>query len=324
MKGVVLMYPTGTLLKTNDPAIYIVDNNQIRHIADLATYLSLGLHKKKLLKIKNSEIASLPTGQNISNWQDLSPDLKIVIKEHLLKYNLAVDIIIVNYNSLNYLEKCLQSIQEHTAYPYNIIIIDNNSTDNSQKYLVTLNNIIVIYNQKNKGCAAAWNQGIKAGGNRYILLLNPDTEVTPDWLYPLVKTSSANDDIAIIGTKHVNEKEEVIHAGVIRKNANKIIRRAYHDNPKTYAKPQDVIRIHGACFMIKRDLIPQLGYFDERYFLYSEETDYCLNAREKGYRVYYYPVKIYHYEKGARIDDKKRQEIRLESIRKFEEKWGRK
>lgn len=316
------MYPTGTLLKTDNPAIYIVDNDKIRHISNLATYLSFGFHKREFLKISTNEITSLSTGRAITNWQDLSNELKYFIKRHLIEYKLAVDIIIVNYNSHSYLKKCLQSIKKYTAYPHNIIIVDNNSTDNSKEYLATLNDIIVIYNQQNKGCAAAWNQGIKMGENRYIVLLNPDTEVTPNWLYPLVKVASANKDIAVIGTKHLNKDEGVIHAGVLEIEGKNINRRATYDSPDTFAKPQEVSRIYGACFMIKRDLIPQLGYFDERYFLYAEETDYCLNARKKGYRVYYYPVKIYHYEKGARIDNKKRQEMKLKSVHEIKRKWG--
>ncbi|QTL99459.1 glycosyltransferase [Iocasia frigidifontis] len=318
------MYSTGTLLKTDNPAIYIVDNNEIRHITNLASYISFGFQEKDYRKISEQELSRLNPGKPIGDWGDLSPDLKLYIKEHLWREKLAVDIIIVNYNSLPHLKKCLHSIYTNTDYPYNIIIIDNNSTDKSREFLARLNNITVVYNQKNRGCAAAWNQGIKKGSNNFIVLLNPDTEVTIDWLYPLVKTAAANQDIALIGTKHVNENEAVIHAGVIKKNNEFIIRKHPRDNPDVYNEPGDVARIHGACFMIKRELIPKLGYFDERYFLYSEETDYCLNAQNKGYRIYYYPVKIYHYEKGASIDQQKRQKIRLESIDKFKKKWGTK
>lgn len=235
---------------------------------------------------------------------------------------MSADIIIVNYNSKECLTRCLESIEKYTVYPYQLIIIDNNSNDGSQSYLKNITTAKVIFNNRNRGCAAGWNQGIETGKNEHIVLLNPDTLVTPGWLTQLIRTAETDNMIGVVGTKHLNENNEIIHAGVIKKNGKLINRKSGINSPTTFNHAIDVDRIYGACFMIKRSLIPVLGLFDERYFLYGEETDYCLKARKKGYRIMYSPVAIYHFCEGSKIPRLKRRQLQHQSIKLFRDKWG--
>lgn len=339
------------LIQGKEPEIYIKDQGQIRHISNPKVFKSMGLDYIKINKIPEKELRSFPEGGPVSGFNDLSPELKEIIISHIYKYNLYADIVIVNYNTLTHLKRCLKSIYENTFYPYRIIIIDNNSSDGSCDYLNKIKNELalthdqlkvdkskqytfvqnflnnnktgnftLICNDLNIGCASAWNQGLRIGKGIYIVLLNPDTEVTPYWLYPLIK-EAVKEDIAIVGTKHVNRSEKVIHAGVISKDNTLINRTAIKDGPNVYSKPIDVEFVYGACFLIKRNLIPDLGFFDEDYFLYAEESDYCLNARKKGFRVRYCPVKIYHYEKGAPINPEERNKHLNKSLQHFKNKW---
>jgi GT2 family glycosyltransferase len=310
------------LIKGEGPEIYLRNNNIIRHVTNPNTFYSLGLQYLEINKINNNELNNFQKGGYISNYKDLNPELKDKIAYILKSNKLSVDIIIVNYNTQKYLKNCLNSIYQNTEYPFNIIIVDNNSTDGSRQYLKNLKNIKTIINTKNIGCAAGWNMGIKEGNNKYIVLLNPDTIVTPGWLYPLVKTAVSDPKISIIGTKHVNANEIVIHAGVIKENNKLINRSGVRDNPGIFSNSIDIEAVFGACFMIKRDLIPVLGLFDERYFLYAEESDYCINARKKGYRIVYCPSKIYHFERGAPMNPENRHFYHKKSIELLNKKWG--
>lgn len=237
----------------------------------------------------------------------------------------SVDIIIVNYNTQEYLKDLIRSIKRHTRYPYRLIIIDNKSTDNSKDYLdqIKARGVKVIYNQSNLGTSKAWNQGIKLGSGKYIMILNPDTRVTPNWLTRLIAYAEEDEKIAIVGTKQVNQNNMIVHAGVIEKNGQAIARGiGEKDHPGKFNKPVDCLHICGACLLIKRKHIPVLGYFDERYFLYAEETDYCRHARLVGFRVICTPVTITHFTEGSPLNRNKRHQMHMKSVDLYNQKWA--
>lgn len=239
-----------------------------------------------------------------------------------------VDIVIVNYNTRTFLEGCLNSIQRNTDYPHNLIIIDNHSTDSSRAYLDKIRHskgITVIINEENYGCARAWNQGIRAGTGKYILFLNPDTLVTPQWLSKMVACAESDPKIAVVGNKQVDLNGVINYAGVVMEKGKVIWRGVGEkDGPDRYNQMCDCIDVCGACYLIKRELIPVIGVFDERFFLYAEESDYSHRVRLLGYRVVYCPVTIVHFKQGAPLDGKERQQQRERSSRLFAEKWSRK
>ncbi|AZR72018.1 hypothetical protein BBF96_00510 [Anoxybacter fermentans] len=236
-----------------------------------------------------------------------------------------VDIIIVNYNTCSFLKKCIKSIEEHTRYPYRLIIIDNNSKDGSKEYLDRLKQkgVTVIYNNENLGTSKAWNQGIKIGKGKYILFLNPDILVTPYWLTKMVACAESDKKIAVVGTKQVDQNGNIIYAGVIEKDGQYIFRgRGEKDEPTKYNQICDCATVSGACYLIKREYLSKIGYFDERFFMYAEETDYSYRARLLGYRVVYCPVTIIHYREGTPINPEKRYQMRQKSDKIFNEKWA--
>ncbi len=239
--------------------------------------------------------------------------------------NNYVDIIIVNYNTLKYLKNCLESIKTQTTYPYRLLIIDNNSQDGSKAFLKSLNqgDVSVILNGQNLGCAKAWNQGIKMSKGKYILFLNPDTIVNSGWLTSMVECAESDSQIAVVGNKQVNEYGRIIHAGVVYENGTLVYRGYGEQNDSNkYNQVWDCVDVCGACYLIKRSIIQKIGLFDERFFMYAEETDYSYRAREKGFRVVYCPVTIIHYKDGSPISDQKRQTLHMRSRKLFEQKWG--
>lgn len=237
-----------------------------------------------------------------------------------------VDIIIVNYNTRGYLEGCLSSIQRHTDYPHKLIIIDNNSTDDSKVFLEKIKNspgVTVIYNKENVGTARAWNQGIRTGDGKYLLFLNPDTLVLPNWLKKMVQVAESDPKIAVVGNKQIDQNGIINYAGVIEHNGQPNWRGAGEkDAPGKFAEVCDCLDVCGACYLIKRALVPTIGYFDERFFLYAEESDYSRRVKQLGYRIVYAPTTIIHFKNGVPISHEERQKLRQRSSKAFQEKWG--
>ncbi|MCL4494489.1 MAG: glycosyltransferase family 2 protein [Firmicutes bacterium] len=240
--------------------------------------------------------------------------------------NNRVDIVVISYNCVDYLKRCINSIERYTDYPYALWIVDNASTDGTQEYLHTLSRATVIPNPVNRGYAQACNQGARLGTGRYILFLNADTEATPGWLSPLVKCFESDSHIAVVGPKLVNYDNKIVGAGVVGANGSPLIRGWMEpDDPDRFAVQTDCLSVCGAAYMIRRDLIPELGLFDEHYFFYFEETDYSYNARYNGYRVVYCPASRMYHAVAASSQDKTPEQLRglfMESERYFQQKWG--
>lgn len=239
--------------------------------------------------------------------------------------NRHVDIIIVNYNTRVHLEQCIHSIQQNTYHPYRLIVVDNASTDDSRAYLKKVDHqgIRVVYNQDNLGTSRAWNQGIRWGSGEYILLLNPDTRVTSGWLNKMVHCAESDSRVAVVGAKQIDQFGNIIYAGVVERNGSQIPRgRGEKDHPTKYNQPCECATVSGACYMIKRNLLPKIGYFDEQFFMYAEETDYSFRVRLLGYKVFYCPVTILHYREGSPMDPHRRKQLRKESDQIYNEKWA--
>lgn len=240
-----------------------------------------------------------------------------------------VDLVIINYNTLDYLKDCLNSIAQHTSSPHKVIIVDNGSIDGSLEYLRKIKDVTLIENEQNGGYARACNQGIAAGKNEYVVILNSDIKVTKGWLQPLIDTLKSNPDIGVVGPKMINELKQIVGAGVTKLDA--------FCGPRGWMAPdreglfdvqEDCYSVGGACYMIRRKALTRVGAFDENYFFYFEETDLSLRMLEKGYRVVYCPKsKIVHYHEGS-LDKNNVQERSQrnfffeESQKRFTRKWN--
>lgn len=234
------------------------------------------------------------------------------------------DIIIVNFNTRKYLAACLESLRAHTgpAADYRIWVVDNGSTDGSRALIRSTQGVNGIFNHANRGYGAACNQGIKRGCGEYIFLLNSDTMVTPGWLSPLLKLL-ADPQTAVVGPRLVTPDGFLVGAGVVGTNSHPVIRGwGEPDNPDSYREVTECLSVGGACMGIKRALLPELGYFDEHYFHYFEETDYCYNARFHGYKVLYCPdSKVIHRVFGSCRNHRRLQQYFREGERYFQKKW---
>lgn len=241
-----------------------------------------------------------------------------------------VSIVIPVLNKIEYTQRCIEAIyRDNTSVNFEVIIIDNGSTDGTKKYLNSLNkeNLIVISNTKNLGFVDACNQGVDFSNGKYIVFLNNDTVPLKNWLEEMVLTIKQDNSIGIVGAKLIYPNDTLQEAGGIIWNDASGWNYGRGDNPN---KPQynflkEVDYCSGACMIITKKLFLEVGGFDKRYSpAYYEDTDLCFSVRKLGYKVIYNPfIEIIHFEgitagKDVSTGLKKYQEINKV---KFTDKW---
>lgn len=212
--------------------------------------------------------------------------------------NPLVSIVIVNYNGQKFLEKCLQSLTQTNYKNYEIIVIDNNSTDDSIDFIK--NNFLKIQLlelNKNFGFAIPNNMGAKIAKGKYLVFLNNDTTVTPDWLTELVSALENNNEITI------GQSLLVLPNGNIDSSGDYIdeIGRAYSstDHPKEI---RHILSARAACMILRKDIFLDMGGFDENYFASFEDIEFGWRAWLWGYTVSLIPKSIVYHLGGQTIE----------------------
>lgn len=242
--------------------------------------------------------------------------------------NKQLEIIIVNYNSLAWIEKTLSSLYKYYIpySKYNIIvtIVDNASTDNSVEFIEkNYPKINLIKSSKNLGFSAGNNLALRKSTADYIMLLNSDTELTEksknmDNLIDLLKEDNK---IGIITPKLLltNDKIDMAcHRGEpslldcffyffgFEKIFSKIkFFTHYHLLHKDLNTIHEVDAVTGACVITKLKCLQEIAFFDERFFMYSEDMDLCKKYRNKDYKIIYNPtVEIIHHKYKSSLQSK--------------------
>ena len=214
-----------------------------------------------------------------------------------------VFITILVYNNYKDTKECLQSLANITYRNYQVILVDNGSTDGSvrklQQEYPALN---YIFNKNNLGFAGGVNEGIQYSMGikaDYILLLNNDVIVDKEFLNPLVATAEKNSCIGIVGSKiyyYGNPKTLNFAGGKINlwKGLAPHIGSGELDTGQ-YENPTEEDFQDGCSILIKKDVINKIGLFDKTFFLYSEEVDFCCRAKKAGFKIIYVPQsKVWH------------------------------
>ncbi len=227
-----------------------------------------------------------------------------------------LSIIIVSYNSLNYLRDCLDSINNNKpSASFEITVVDNASSDGTVKAMrKDYPYLKLIENTRNKGFAAANNMAIKSSSSEYILLINSDCQVYANSIDRLLEFADANDDAGIAGPRIINNDGSLQFScrkfpSFFDAGMHSLLTNIAPDNPfsRRY-KLADINRdeiskvdwVSGSCMLIRRAALNDTGLMDEKYFMYVEDTDLCYQMWKKGWKVYYFPEsEILHHIGGS-------------------------
>lgn len=211
-----------------------------------------------------------------------------------------VSIIILTFNKSEYTYQCLESIIKYTDIPYELILVDNGSTDETLSFFDRIDNALIIKNKENLGFVKGCNQGAMSAKGKYLMFLNNDTLVTSGWLSNLVKTIEGYTGCGAVGCKLIWPNGRLQEAGSIIWAEGIAQGYGRGDDPKKpeYSYLREVDYCSGACLLVRKDLFENLGRFDERYVpSYYEDSDLCLGIWNLGYKVVYQPdVTVIHYE----------------------------
>jgi GT2 family glycosyltransferase/tetratricopeptide (TPR) repeat protein/2-polyprenyl-3-methyl-5-hydroxy-6-metoxy-1,4-benzoquinol methylase len=194
-------------------------------------------------------------------------------------------IIIVTYNQLEYTRLCVQSIYDRTDEPFELIFIDNASTDGTPDYLGSLAGCQVVVNSENLGFPRAVNQGLRLARGRQVLLLNNDTVVTTGWLARMLDALDADDKVGLVGpcSNSVSGEQEVA-AGY--DDLGELDGFAWDWGKRHERVCEQTDRLVGFCLLIRGDLLRTVGELDERFGIGCfEDDDYCIRTLRAGYRA---------------------------------------
>lgn len=230
-----------------------------------------------------------------------------------ISMRIDVSIIIVNWNSKDYLRKCIQSIYANTAgISFEIIVVDGASFDGCGEMLACeFPAVNFIQSEKNVGFARANNLGFEHSLGESILFLNPDTELFGPGINALYWTLTHLEDAGIVGARLLNTDgslqttsikafptilNQLLDSEVLRRRFPRLPLWGMQPLFAAAKKPAEVQVISGACMLVKRATFESVGKFDEDYFMYSEDVDLCFKASQRGCKNYFVPgAEIIHH-----------------------------
>lgn len=217
-----------------------------------------------------------------------------------------VGIVISNYNGWQDTVQCLESLQKQTYRDFEIILLDDASTNDSvqqlQKHLTE--NTVFLPQEANVGFAAANNVGMRralADGCDWVLLLNNDTVAAPDFLENLLRETPAG-AVSCPKMLFLNPPDEIWFAGGELDRATGKVRHlgGHEKDGPAFAEKKQVSFITFCCVLLPRQVIEQVGFLDETLFMYCEDVDYCIRLADAGVPLWFLPdAKIWHKAGGS-------------------------
>lgn len=223
---------------------------------------------------------------------------------------IEASIVLVNYNTAAVTGNCIRSIIDHTSgLPYEIIVVDNNSADESKSLLLgEFPDIIWIQNSNNEGFGRANNKGIERAQGEIVCLLNSDTIVTDNCIKHLVERFKNDEEHIGMATCQLIDQQGLAQRSVFYEIAsfksilkwNLPVERLFR---KQLNRPKSKIAaVHGACMIFNKSRIESIGFFDEDFFMYSEELEWCHRITKSGLTIKQYEqYRIVHLEEGSSI-----------------------
>jgi GT2 family glycosyltransferase len=250
--------------------------------------------------------------------ENIDPDCASIVSQ-LQVYNIGdrmdVSIIIINYNTIDLLRNCLNSICAETRkVDYEVFVVDNASSDGSVQMVENdFPDVILIKNHKNVGFAKANNQAMELCTGKYVLLLNSDTLILNNTISKMVTFMDQNPHVGLACCKLLNPDGTLqINCRNLPRNfykilvafrnflifffKNKVSSETLDPLAFMYRKSKEVNYIVGAFMMVRNDVINEVGKLDENFFIYGEDNDWCIRVQKSGWRLWYFSgAEIIHY-----------------------------
>lgn len=230
--------------------------------------------------------------------------------------NAHISTIIVNYNAGKLLRNCVDSLL-NCLMDIEIIIVDNASTDGSIDDLPELPCVQIIYNSTNVGFATACNSGLRVASAPLLLFLNPDCSFEPGTLAELMTSMEADEHVGMVtgvltnldGTEQAGGRRSIptpwrsfVRAFGLGRFSNRwpsLFCDFYLHKQPLPDRPIEVEATSGACMLIKREAMQNIGKWDEGYFLHCEDLDLCMRFREKGWKILFVPSARVIHDQGT-------------------------
>lgn len=221
-----------------------------------------------------------------------------------------LSVVILSYNTRELTTECLRSIalqckKELEKKELEIIVVDNNSSDDSVKNIEKLDYINLIQSKENLGFGKGCNLGAKNAKGKYVLFLNSDTQIKDNGFFEMVKFMEKDSRVAILGGKLKNDDGSTQpSAGKFYNLFNLILMLLSMERLGFLRSSPNEIKkvdwISGACMMVKSDIFKKLSGFNEKLFMYVEDMEICYRAKKLGYDTYFYPdIKLIHKSLGS-------------------------
>jgi GT2 family glycosyltransferase len=208
-------------------------------------------------------------------------------------------VVVVTYNALPWIERCLESVRGEE-----VVVVDNGSSDGTVDVVRELIPDAHVIERENLGLASGWNAGLAAATGRYFLLLNADAWMTEGSLARLVRFADEHPEAAVVGPRLLNPDGTLQRSvrGVptlwrlateylfLRKLAPRSrLLNAFYAGGFAHDEEREVEVVMGACMLVRREAVEQVGPLDESFFLFSEETDWCYRFGRAGWKVLFFP-----------------------------------
>lgn len=207
-----------------------------------------------------------------------------------------VSLVIPSYNGKDMAVKLLESLKKTRYKNFETVLVDNGSVDGTYEYVKRhYRSVKAVRIEKNRGFAGGMNFGIKHSKGDYIVVMNNDMTVEPNWLAELVKVAESDKTIAIVGAAYTEKDIDFVRLGY-NESGGIVLNFKPVDIPKKDAgKLPSLMVVDNTFGLTRKEVLDRVGWFDEKYFIYWEEVDLCYRAKKAGYKVVAVPrAKVFH------------------------------
>ncbi|HUS93939.1 MAG TPA: glycosyltransferase family 2 protein [Patescibacteria group bacterium] len=215
----------------------------------------------------------------------------------------TASIIIPNWNGLQHLETCLAALMKQTTSDIEVIVVDNGSNDGSTPYIrQNFPTILLVELGENRGFTGACNAGYTVARGKYIILLNNDTEVDPEWLGQLLGAFDRHPDAGILASKiMLFDRRDYFHAAgdFYRLDAIPGNRGVWQKDTGQFDTEEQVFSACGAAAAYRRDMLDEIGFLDDRFYFSCEDIDLGWRAHMAGWKAIYVPTAVVYHKLKA-------------------------